>query len=197
MWARGGVSRDGTRVPLPWTDGAVLNHGFSMAAPTAEPWLPQPAGWGTHSINLQQHDPESSLSLVTMTLKMRRLLWKYEVFGPNDGGLARGGWEPADLRTQRRLLRRGRRGHRTGAVAGRNPAAQRRAPGRERLTAAEQRRLGAAGLSPSGRRAVQIYFGECGRLCAVSRGKRPPFRRRCPRDQDGKYEGNSSRFADI
>ena len=86
MWARGGVSRDGTRVPLPWTAGAALSHGFSLAEAAAEPWLPQPAGWGTHAIELQQQDPESSLALVTKALELRRLLWKNEVFGPDDGG---------------------------------------------------------------------------------------------------------------
>ena len=33
MWARGGVCRDGARVPLPWTADAALNHGFSLGAP--------------------------------------------------------------------------------------------------------------------------------------------------------------------
>lgn len=86
MWARGGVCREGGRVPLPWTEDPALNHGFSLADPAAEPWLPQPAGWGTHAIELQQLDPDSSLALVTKALEMRRLLWKNEFFGPNDGG---------------------------------------------------------------------------------------------------------------
>ncbi|MDI3213214.1 alpha-amylase family glycosyl hydrolase [Arthrobacter sp. AL12] len=86
MWARGGVCRDGARVPLPWTGDPAFNHGFSLADPAAEPWLPQPADWGTHAIELQQQDPESSLALVTRALEMRRLLWKNEVFGPDDGG---------------------------------------------------------------------------------------------------------------
>lgn len=86
MWARGGVCRDGARVPLPWTEDAALNHGFSLAEPATKPWLPQPAGWGTHAIERQQQDPESSLALVTKALEMRRLLWKNEVFGPNHGG---------------------------------------------------------------------------------------------------------------
>ncbi len=87
MWARGGVCRDGARVPLPWTADAALNHGFSLAEPAAEPWLPvSPTGWGTHAIELQQQDPESPLALVTKALELRRLLWKNEVFGPDDGG---------------------------------------------------------------------------------------------------------------
>lgn len=86
MWARGGVCRDGARVPLPWTADAAQNHGFSLTEPAAEPWLPQPTGWGAHAIELQQQDPESTLALVIKALDMRRLLWKNEVFGPNDGG---------------------------------------------------------------------------------------------------------------
>lgn len=95
MWARGGVCRDGARVPLPWTEDPELNYGFSLAEPAAGPWLPQPGGWGTPAIERQQQDSESSLALVTRALKMRRLLWKNEVFGPNDGGTWR--VEPGNL----------------------------------------------------------------------------------------------------
>ena len=35
MWARGGVCRDGARVPLPWTADAALSHGFSLAEAAA------------------------------------------------------------------------------------------------------------------------------------------------------------------
>lgn len=91
MWARGGVCRDGARVPLPWTADPALNYGFSLAEPVAEPWLPQPADWGTHAVEHPQQDPESSLALVTKALEMRRLLWKNEVFGPDDGGIWRVG----------------------------------------------------------------------------------------------------------
>ncbi|GIU56670.1 alpha-amylase family glycosyl hydrolase [Arthrobacter sp. NicSoilC12] len=91
MWARGGVCRDGARVPLPWTEDSALNHGFSLAeaaagVQAAVPWLPQPAGWGANAIELQQKDPESSLALVTKALELRRQLWKNEVFTPDDGG---------------------------------------------------------------------------------------------------------------
>jgi alpha-glucosidase len=40
MWARRGHSRDGCRVPLPWS-GDEPPFGFT----TADPWLPQPAEW--------------------------------------------------------------------------------------------------------------------------------------------------------
>jgi alpha-glucosidase len=86
MWARGGVCRDGARVPLPWTEDAARNHGFSLTEHAAEPWLPVPSGWGEQAIERQQQDPESMLRLVTAALEMRRKLWKNEVFGPNDGG---------------------------------------------------------------------------------------------------------------
>ena len=87
MWARGGVCRDGARVPLPWTADAALRHDFSLIETGAQPWLPQPEDWGKHAIEHQEQDPESPpLALVTKTLELRRLLWKTEVLGPNDGG---------------------------------------------------------------------------------------------------------------
>ncbi len=95
MWDRGGVCRDGARVPLPWTADPALSHGFSLAAAAADPWLPQPADWGTHAIELQQQDPASSLELVIKALELRRKLWKYEVFTADDGGSWR--IEPGNL----------------------------------------------------------------------------------------------------
>lgn len=89
MWARGGVCRDGARVPLPWTGDGALNHGFSLAETAGEPWLPIPAGWGTHAIELQQQDAQSALNLTKAALELRRLLWRNEVFGPDDGGIWR------------------------------------------------------------------------------------------------------------
>jgi alpha-glucosidase len=86
MWARGGVCRDGARVPLPWTDDAAQNHGFSLAEPSAVPWLPVPAGWGTHAIEGQEQDPQSALNLTKAVLELRRQLWKNEVFTADDGG---------------------------------------------------------------------------------------------------------------
>ncbi|MFF2031120.1 alpha-amylase family glycosyl hydrolase [Arthrobacter sp. NPDC058192] len=99
MWARGGVCRDGARVPLPWTEDPALNHGFSLsgtaAAFTAEPWLPEPEGWGTHAIELQEQDPVSAHNLTKTALELRRQLWKNEVFTANDGGTWR--VEPGNL----------------------------------------------------------------------------------------------------
>jgi len=87
MWARGGVTRDGARVPLPWTGDAAQSHGFSLAsvAAAAEPWLPQPEGWGRHAIETQQQDPGSTLALVTAAVGLRRQLWEQGVFTAHDG----------------------------------------------------------------------------------------------------------------
>jgi alpha-glucosidase len=95
MWARGGVCRDGARVPLPWTEDAALNYGFSLVERVAKPWLPQPSRWGEQAIELQQQDPGSTLELVTVALGLRRKLWKNEVFTADDGGTWR--VEPGNL----------------------------------------------------------------------------------------------------
>ncbi|CAN7245794.1 alpha-amylase family glycosyl hydrolase [Arthrobacter sp. LjRoot14] len=86
MWVRGGITRDGARVPLPWTEDPALNHGFSLSPQAAEPWLPQPAGWGRHAIETQQQDPGSTLALVTAAVGLRRQLWERGVFTEHDGG---------------------------------------------------------------------------------------------------------------
>lgn len=83
MWARGGVSRDGARVPLPWTIAAGGAYGFSPAA-AAEPWLPQPAAWGSRSVEAQRSDPASTLHLVTEALRLRTELIDKEIFAPGD-----------------------------------------------------------------------------------------------------------------
>ena len=95
MWARGGVCRDGARVPLPWTEGAALNHGFTLAEASGEPWLPMPASWGSYAIELQENEPESALNLTRAALELRRQLWKTEVFTADDGGSWR--VEPGNL----------------------------------------------------------------------------------------------------
>ncbi|AXJ10211.1 hypothetical protein CFN17_11695 [Arthrobacter sp. PM3] len=89
MWARGGVCRDGTRVPLPWTEDGARNVGFSVAETAADPWLPVPEGWGAHAVQRQQQDATSALSLTKAALELRRQLWKNEVFTADDGGIWR------------------------------------------------------------------------------------------------------------
>ncbi|MEV6304734.1 alpha-amylase family glycosyl hydrolase [Actinoplanes sp. NPDC051861] len=44
-WARSGHSRDGCRVPLPWSASPPGAYGFSPPG-AAPPWLPVPDGWG-------------------------------------------------------------------------------------------------------------------------------------------------------
>ena len=95
MWARGGVCRDGARVPLPWTADDALSHGFSLVEPAADPWLPVRSGWGTHAVERQQQDPNSALNLTKAALELRRQLWKNEVFTADDGGSWR--VEPGNL----------------------------------------------------------------------------------------------------
>ena len=67
MWARRGHSRDGCRVPLPWT-GAEPPFGFS----TATPWLPQPPEWKDRTVEAQTGDPASMLELYRAAITLRR-----------------------------------------------------------------------------------------------------------------------------
>ncbi|HYN18865.1 MAG TPA: alpha-amylase, partial [Actinomycetes bacterium] len=61
--------RDGCRVPIPWTPSGP-SFGFGSAAG----WLPQPAGWGSQSVQAQQDDPASMLRLYLGALQLRRTL---------------------------------------------------------------------------------------------------------------------------
>jgi alpha-glucosidase len=61
--------RDGCRVPLPWTaDGPSFGFGPSAAH------LPQPAWFGPLSVQAQERDPASTLSLYRDALRWRRKL---------------------------------------------------------------------------------------------------------------------------
>lgn len=60
--------RDGCRVPLPWVADAA-NYGFG---PSGTPWLPQPELWRTLARDVQQGDPDSTLSLYRDALRLRR-----------------------------------------------------------------------------------------------------------------------------
>jgi alpha-glucosidase len=63
--------RDGCRVPLPWARyGATF--GFNTAGFGA--WLPQPPDWGSLSVEAQQDDPSSMLSLYRSMVGLRREL---------------------------------------------------------------------------------------------------------------------------
>jgi alpha-glucosidase len=60
--------RDGCRVPIPWT-----TSGPSLGFGTAAPWLPQPAAWAELSVQAQEADPGSMLSLYRDALRIRRI----------------------------------------------------------------------------------------------------------------------------
>ncbi len=91
MWARSGVSRDGARVPMPWTSTGGSAHGFSLAEPLGEPWLPLPEQWGAYAVDVQQQDPDSTQQLVVTALALRRQLLAEGVLGADDGGAWRVG----------------------------------------------------------------------------------------------------------
>ncbi|MCC3278432.1 alpha-amylase [Arthrobacter sp. zg-Y40] len=83
MWARGGVSRDGARVPLPWTTAPENAYGFSPPG-AAEPWLPQPTFWGSRSVEAHRGDPHSALHLVAGALRLRTELLAEGIFAADD-----------------------------------------------------------------------------------------------------------------
>ena len=66
------IGRDGCRVPMPWSSAPAGAHGFSAAEVAAEPWLPQPAGWGEYAAEVQDGDGASMLSLYRRLLAARR-----------------------------------------------------------------------------------------------------------------------------
>ncbi|GAA4057298.1 MULTISPECIES: glycoside hydrolase family 13 protein [Actinomadura] len=69
IWHRSGRTdrgRDGCRVPLPWS-GVEPPFGFG----TGTPWLPQPAEWKDLTVEAQQADPSSMLSLYRAALRLR------------------------------------------------------------------------------------------------------------------------------
>jgi alpha-glucosidase len=89
IWERSGHrlrGRDGCRVPVPWT-----REGPSLGFGDAEPWLPQPTGWGDLSVEAQQGDGGSMLELYRRALRLRRDLVAMDVFAwvdAADGTLA-------------------------------------------------------------------------------------------------------------
>jgi alpha-glucosidase len=73
MWRRtnGQRSRDGCRVPLPWS-GEQPPYGF--CPPGVRPWLPMPEGWADFTVAAQRRDPASMLALYREALRLRRKL---------------------------------------------------------------------------------------------------------------------------
>ena len=95
MWTRGGVSRDGARVPLPWTMAPDCSYGFSSAfssafspafssGTAAEPWLPTPPSWGLQSVEARRNEQDSTLHLVIEAIRLRKQLIDKEIFQPDD-----------------------------------------------------------------------------------------------------------------
>jgi alpha-glucosidase len=73
--------RDGCRVPLPWTSQGP-DCGFSRTggdSDPAQPWLPQPPGWGRYSVGTEQADEDSFLALYHAALRVRR---EHPALGP-------------------------------------------------------------------------------------------------------------------
>jgi alpha-glucosidase len=68
-WKRSGRTRDGCRVPLPWSGDAAP---FGFSPEQAAPWLPQPAAWKDVTADGQSADPESMLELYRAALRIRR-----------------------------------------------------------------------------------------------------------------------------
>jgi len=72
QWRRGGgPSRDGARVPLPWS-GEQPPFGF--APDHTATWLPQPPQWSALTVEQQERDPSSTLVLVRDALRLRHEL---------------------------------------------------------------------------------------------------------------------------
>jgi alpha-glucosidase len=70
-WERSGHTergRDGERVPLPWS-GSAPPFGFTTGATS---WLPMPAQWAELTVEAQQADPDSTLTLYRRALGLRR-----------------------------------------------------------------------------------------------------------------------------
>ena len=76
-WAMSGHTdrgRDGCRVPLPWKTSSSGAFGFS-ADPSIRPedaWLPQSSSWGSFSVQGQDGDPASTLTMYRSALAIRR-----------------------------------------------------------------------------------------------------------------------------
>jgi alpha-glucosidase len=62
------AGRDGCRIPMPWS-GDRPPFGFG---PAGRPWLPQPDEWAGLTVERQDGDPASTLSLYRVALALRR-----------------------------------------------------------------------------------------------------------------------------
>ncbi len=73
MWQHGGVSRDGARIPLPWTESAAGTFGFSPEGAGLS-WLPTPETWGQFAVEVQEGDARSALALFRRAARAREML---------------------------------------------------------------------------------------------------------------------------
>jgi alpha-glucosidase len=89
VWERSGRThrgRDGCRVPMPWS-GDRPPFGFSTSAET---WLPMPATWAPLTVEAQDADAASMLSLYRTALRLRATSPAFEgdslqwLHGPED-----------------------------------------------------------------------------------------------------------------
>ncbi|WP_405113877.1 glycoside hydrolase family 13 protein [Micromonospora sp. NBC_01405] len=77
---RTGESRDGCRVPIPWS-GELAPYGFGPAG-SAPSWLPAPATWAALSVAAQAGVPGSTLELYRAALRIRH---SHPALGPDAG----------------------------------------------------------------------------------------------------------------
>lgn len=86
MWNRGGVSRDGARIPLPWHADAANSHSFSPPGAGAA-WLPLPDEWGQWAVNAQERDSGSVHRAFTEAMQVRASLLRRGVFHADEGAV--------------------------------------------------------------------------------------------------------------
>ncbi|MFF3866803.1 glycoside hydrolase family 13 protein [Micromonospora sp. NPDC001898] len=77
---RTGESRDGCRVPIPWS-GELAPYGFGPEG-SAPSWLPAPATWAALSVAAQAGVPGSTLELYRAALRIRH---SHPALGPSAG----------------------------------------------------------------------------------------------------------------
>lgn len=83
--------RDGCRVPLPWKKDSSGAFGFSNNRQLGpdDAWLPQSASWGSFSVEVQDGDPASTLTMYRKALAIR-----HQEVGLGDGPMT---WLDAGL----------------------------------------------------------------------------------------------------
>ncbi|MFI6821905.1 glycoside hydrolase family 13 protein [Micromonospora sp. NPDC050187] len=85
---RTGESRDGCRVPIPWS-GQLAPYGFGPEGSELS-WLPAPATWAALSVAAQTGVPDSTLELYRTALRIRH---EHPALALGDGGIT---WRETD-----------------------------------------------------------------------------------------------------